>query len=157
NEEEGSSTHQPARPMSTTEPQCPTPFLQQQQSRPYSTTPSTLQQTRILVYALQILMHSFVLSLNFPTPLLNHFLLSATTFPYSHQHRSVIHKRNRLFFLQWMSLLHGYATPNRNDLSGAIRSAMVLRRDRVKSSSITTRRMVGKDLLRLVRRQGGRA
>jgi hypothetical protein len=55
-----------------------------------------------------------------------------------------------------MSLLHGYATPNCNDLSGAIRSAMVLRRERVKSSSITSRRVVGKDWLRLVRRQGRR-
>src|SRR5208282_4547376 len=48
NEEGGSSTHQPARPMSTTEQQCPTPFLQHPS---YSKTSSNLQQTRILVYA----------------------------------------------------------------------------------------------------------
>src|SRR5947207_1244562 len=52
NEDGGSSTHQPARPMSTTEPQCPTPFPIQQRPA-YSTTPSSVPQTRILVYALQ--------------------------------------------------------------------------------------------------------
>lgn len=155
NEEGGSSTHQPARQMSTTEPQCPTPFRKQQRPT-YSNLPLNLRQTRVIVYALQMLMHSFVLSLNFPTPLLNYFLLSATTLPSSRQHRSVILKRNRLSSLQWMSLLHGYATPNRNDLSGAIGSAMLQRRNRVKSSSITSRRMVGKDWLNLVRRQGRR-
>lgn len=155
NEEGGSSTHQPARPMSTTEPQCPTSFLQQRHPT-YSKTRSTLPQTRLIVYALQILMHSFVLSLHFPAPLLNHFLLSATTLPCSHQRHSVIPKRNRLSSLQRMSLLHGYATPNRDDLSGAIRNAMILRRERAKSSSITLGRMVGKDWLRLVRRRGRR-
>ena len=154
-----SSTHQPARPMSATELQCPIPLLPKSTSiqtripQHYSNIHfySRSTRTRILIYALQMLMHSFVLSMTMPM-LFNHsnqFLTTSMTLPISHSARSVTQRRIRISS-QWMRVRHGYATPNRNDLSGAFRNALGLRR-RIKSSVQT-----GKDSLRMVGRHGRR-
>jgi hypothetical protein len=151
-------THQPARPMKNKpEPQCPIPSPV---NSPMTHSHSNLAQTRILVYALQILMHSFVLSLNFPIPILSPSL-STTTSHFSHKHRSVqpLHMRIQ-HSSQWRNPCRpGYATPNLEDLSGAIRrSGFIQQRGRVKSNVRTTTRMASGDFLRRVihRHDGGR-
>jgi hypothetical protein len=143
-------THQSARPMSP-EPQCPTLVPSSPHLR--------LTQTRIVVYALQILMHSFVVSLNFPP-----HLLPQTTWtrwissfrPCSLQPRrrrqSTTTKTSRTFS-PWMLAQTGYATPNRDDLSGAIRSSAGMLRGGDRRMRL---RMLGKESLRVVRRDGRR-
>lgn len=149
-------THQPARPMKNKpEPQCPIPSL----VNPSMThSHSNLAQTRILVYALQILMHSFVLSLNFRIPTPNPFL-STTTSHFSHKHHSVHPPHKRIqHSSQWRNPCHpGYATPNLEDLSGAIRrSGFIQQRGRVKSNVRTTTRVASGDFLRrVIHRHGG--
>ena len=142
------STHQPARPMkSITEPQCPTiPLVQNSTPSTPIQSHSNLAQTRILVYALQILMHSFVLSMTFP-----HLIpLNLLTSQFSHQHKKMQH----LCSHPWMNLFSGYATPSlEQDLSGAIRrSGIVQQRSRVKSIVLgAPRRMQREDFLSRVR------
>jgi len=150
-EEEGKSvsTHQSARPMSP-EPQCPTLVPSSSHLR--------LTQTRIVVYALQILMHSFVLSLNFPPQLLPQTTWTrwiSSFHPCSLQPRrrrqsTTVTKTSRTFS-RWMLAQTGYATPNRDDLSGAISGGAGMLRGGDRRWRL---RMLGKESLRMVRRDG---
>lgn len=153
------STHLPARSMSK-EQQCPIPLASS--STPSATPASrqcsrtsrlTLAQTRLVVYALQILMHSFALSVMFRIPLTRF----PTTSSFSQPHHSAIllHKRLQHSSHQWMPAHLGSATPNLHDLRGAIRSAFTLK-GRVKSMVNPTRTRAGKEWLRMVRRQQGK-
>ena len=121
------STHQPARQM--LEPQCPIPRSPPATSHTqHLRTPMSIcsmshsagstQHLWAAVYALQILMHSFSLSITYQMPLMQ-FL----TLQYSRQRRLRDHKRIPRSF-QWMGL-PGYATPNHVDLRGAIRGPML--------------------------------
>ena len=141
-------THQSARPMSP-EPQCPTLVVSSPHPR--------LTQTRLVVYALQILMHSFVLSLNFPPHLLPQTTWTrwiSSFHPCSLQPRrrrqSTTTKTSRTFS-RWMLAQTGYATPNRDDLSGAIRWSAGMLRGGDRRLRL---RMLGKESLRVVRREG---
>jgi len=205
--DEGSSTHQSARPMSLpTEPQCPIP------SSPMMTTTSpplsrlssmtasmptsrastplsgaatastttthrlTSLQTRTIIYVLQMLMHSFALSIQFRIPLTR--FLSSTL-------RSQMNNPGRLLPPQypllntmllplcspWMTRqLPGYATPSPAlsgvDLSGATRATVgrnlreLGAKNMLMASALLRRRRTGgevacyKDLLRRVKRLG---
>jgi len=205
--DEGSSTHQSARPMSLpTEPQCPIP------SSPMMTTTSvplsrlssvtasmptsrvstplsaaatastttthrlTSLQTRTIIYVLQMLMHSFALSIQFRIPLTR--FLSSTV-------RSQMNNPGRLLppqypllntmllplFPPWMTRRQpGYATPSPAfsgvDLSGAARATVgrnlreLGAKNMLMASALLRRRRTGgevayyKDLLRRVKRLG---
>ena len=205
--DEGSSTHQSARPMSLpTEPQCPIPSsMMTTTSTPLSrlssvtssipkspvstplsaaTTASTTTtyrltslQTRTIIYVLQMLMHSFALSIHFRIPL-TRFLSSAV--------RSQMNPRRLLppqyplldmmlpsLSSPWMTQRQpGYATPspafNGVDLSGATRAAVgrnlreLGAKNMLMASALLRRRRTGgevayyKDLLRRVKRSGSR-
>jgi hypothetical protein len=155
--ETSSSTHQPARPMSptttttTTEQQCPMSLVAPTSSMTPRYSSLTLMQMRMVVYVLRILMHSFALSVRFRMP----FTQFPMTLQSSRPSRSVIHKTFRRSS-RWMNVFRGYATPNLRDLRGATRSSVTLR-GRVKSCMTQIRtRQVGKDWLRMVRRDGHR-
>jgi bZIP Maf transcription factor len=145
------STHQPARPMKTPEQQCPMIPLSvnSPQPRPVHFPPhSTLTlQARVLVAALQILIHSFTL-LNFRMPL-NQLLM---TLRFSRQLRLHQYNKTLRYSSQWLNPLHGYATPNLEDLSGAIRRSAFIHRGNNKSLALTRHQRMGKDWLRMVRR-----
>ena len=138
------STHQSARPMSSSnpEPQCPTLI-----------PPSRLTQTRLVVYALQILMHSFVLSLTFPHLLPPQSTWTRLITSFNHfsqqpqQRQPLMETQKSRLSSRWILAQTGYATPNRDDLSGAIRSAGRLRAERQMRL-----RVLGKQSLRMVRR-----
>ena len=153
------STHQSARPMYPMEPQCPTTLVLSSHL-----SSSRLTQTRLVVYALQILMHSFVLSLSFPPHLLPETLwtrwissfhpFSPLTVPSRRQQclmTAMMARETKISRLssRWMLAQTGYATPNRDDLSGAIRSAGIARGERRMRV-----RILGKESLRMVRRDG---
>lgn len=159
------STHQSARPMYP-EPQCPTTLV----LFPTFSSPQRLTQTRLVVYALQILMHSFVLSLTFLPHLLPHQTSTWTrwissfhpfsplsTPPHRQRQRSMTQrwtmtKTSRLSS-RWMLAQTGYATPNRDDLSGAVIRSAGMSRGEERRMRL---RMLGKESLRMVRRDGRR-
>jgi Basic region leucine zipper len=139
----GNKTHQSARPM-ITEQQCPHSLIL---SRNTPRFPLSLEQSRIMVYALQILIHSFAISMVYRIRLRN-FL----TFQSSLRMRrdSTFHKA--CYRSSLMGSLLGYATPNLYDLCGALRDRLVARG----VGKSTLRNRFGKDWLRMVRRRGRR-
>jgi len=145
-----STTHQSARPMSM-EQQCPTPRMTT--STNCFTSPETrILQTRVIIYLLQILMHSFVLSMTARVPL-EQYLLKMLHCSHPPRHSPMVHQIPR-HSSQWMGALRGYATLNLKDLSGAIRSAFIHRR---RAQVVAQRQMRRtKDWIRMVRRDNRR-